>query len=48
MERGRERGGEETLLGGETSCVFPLSFCIKPDNMVIVDNLIIRIVPPYE
>ena len=31
------------MLGGGTSSVFPLPFCIKHDNMVTVDNLIIRI-----
>ena len=34
--------GEE-LLGGGTSIVLPLLFCIKPDKLIAVDNLNLRI-----
>ena len=36
-ERGR------TMLGGGTSIVLPLPFCIKPDKLIAVDNLNLRI-----
>ena len=28
-----------TMLGGGTSIVLPLPFCIKPDKLIAVDNL---------
>ena len=36
-------GGEELCLGGGTSIVLPLPFCIKPDKLIAVDNLNLRI-----
>ena len=43
-------GGERTMLGGGTSIVLPLPFCIKPDKLIAVDNLNLRIgcPPPPE
>ena len=39
-------GGEELCLGGGTSIVLPLPFCIKPDKLIAVDNLNLRIYCP--
>ena len=36
-------GGKELCLGGGTSIVLPLPFCIKPDKLIAVDNLNLRI-----
>ena len=36
-------GGEELCLGGGTFIVLPLPFCIKPDKLIVVDNLKLRI-----
>ena len=36
-------GGERTMLGGGTSIVLSLPFCIKPDKLIAVDNLNLRI-----
>ena len=38
----RLRWGERTMLGGGT-IVLPLPFCIKPDKLIAVDNLNLRI-----
>ena len=35
--------GEELCLGGGTSIALPLPFCIKPDKLIAVDNLNLRI-----
>ena len=35
--------GGRTALGGGTSIVLPLPFCIKPDKLIAVDNLNLRI-----
>ena len=37
------RMGGRTMLGGGTSIVLPLPFCIKPDKLIAVDNLNLRI-----
>ena len=39
----RMGGGEELCLGGGTSIVLPLPFCIKPDKLIAVDNPNLRI-----
>ena len=39
----RMGGGGRTILGGGTSIVLPLPFCIKPDKLIAVDNLNLRI-----
>ena len=39
----RGGGGGRTLLGVWTFSVFPLSFCIIPDNMLAMVNVIIWI-----
>ena len=35
--------GKELCLGGGTSIVLPLPFCIKPDKLIALDNLNLRI-----
>ena len=37
------RMGGKKCLGGGTSIVLPLPFCIKPDKLIAVDNLNLRI-----
>ena len=36
------------MLGGGTSIVLPLPFCIKPDKLIAVENINLRIgCPPF-